>query len=84
MTTTQKLSAKKTQAIRDFIDANYGAQCEIMRRFEKATGQPVQSSNFVRWFHRDPKKRIQPQLGTYCLIQQIVCRMVEEQWSLTR
>ena len=45
------------------------------RESARLTCHVVARSSFTRWFHADPKKRQQPALGTFLLIERLVADM---------
>lgn len=62
------------QRVRDYLTQNYGATAELQKRLARV-GNPVARSSFTRWFHADPRKRQQPALGTFLLIERLVADM---------
>ncbi len=75
---TDRLAERQLARIRRYLDKHYGSTAVLLRRYEKAVGQPVPRSNFTRWLHRDPAKRMQPALGTYLLLERLVAAMKRE------
>ena len=62
------------QRVRTYLADNYGATVELQKRLARV-GNPVARSSFTRWFHADPRKRQQPALGTFLLIERLVADM---------
>ena len=63
-----------TERVRDYLAQNYGATVELQKRLARV-GNPVARSSFPRWFHAVPRKRQQPALCTFLIIERLVADM---------
>lgn len=61
-----------------FLAKHHGSTAELLRRFQKATGEPLYRSRLTYWLHPDPTKREFPTAGNFILLERLFARMEKD------